>query len=357
LKEVGRIGLGAFARIDAHRTMWRSLEATFRDPRLRQLFGRYATYCGSSPFEAPATLNVIAHVESLGVYRVVGGMRSLAAGLERLAQEVGVAIRPGADVAQILVRDRRAVGVELGTGERIEADAVVAAVDVSAVGSGLLGKAAGRAARSTAREARSFSAVTWAVAGRANGFPLLHHNVFFSADYRAECASLMSAHRVCENPTVYLCAQDRGDPPVDGEEERMLVIINAPANGDDPSAWDSEERERCEASMSSTLKRCGLQISPRASVQTTPAEFHRMFPGTGGALYGPIADGPLSSLSRLGARTRIAGLYLAGGSVHPGAGVPMAALSGRLAAQSLREDLPSTGRSHPVAISGSTSTA
>jgi 1-hydroxycarotenoid 3,4-desaturase len=137
----------------------------------------------------------------------------------------------------------------------------------------------------------------------------------------------------------------------------LLVIVNAPATGDDPSAWTDEERERCERNLRASLRRCGLELSSRQSVQTTPAEFHRLFPATGGALYGPMASGPLSALSRQGSRTRIARLYVAGGSVHPGPGVPMAALSGRLAAESVKQDLASTARSRPVATSGSTSTA
>ena len=90
LGHAAKVGFGAFARIDAHRTMWRALEGAFRDPRLRQLFGRYATYCGTSPFAAPATLNLIAHVEALGVHRVEGGMSQLGQGLLRVSTPIYV---------------------------------------------------------------------------------------------------------------------------------------------------------------------------------------------------------------------------------------------------------------------------
>jgi 1-hydroxycarotenoid 3,4-desaturase len=357
LRHAGKIGFSALARVDAHRTMWRALEGAFHDPRLRQLFGRYATYCGSSPFSAPATFNLIAHVESLGVHRVRGGMRALARGLEQLARELGVIIRTEVEVAELVVRGARATGVVLGNGERIEADAIISNADVSALGRGLLGTAGSRAARATDVSSRSLSAVTWALAARAGGFPLLHHNVFFSHDYRAEFAALTDARRVPDAPTAYVCALDRQDEPVERDDERMLIIVNAPATGDDPSAWTDEERQRCERNLWSTMQQCGLELSARASVQTTPVEFHQLFPGTGGALYGPMANSPFSSLTRQGSRTRIERLYLAGGSVHPGPGVPMAALSGRLAAESLREDLVSTGPSQRVVTSGSTSMA
>ena len=104
------------------------------------------------------------------------------------------------------------------------------------------------------------------------------------------------------------------------------------------------------------LQRCGLQVQPRSVVITGPTEFHRLFPATGGALYGQASHGWMASFRRPGATTALPGLYLAGGSVHPGPGVPMAALSGRLAAETLLVHLGSTRRSHPVRISGGMST-
>ncbi|MEO8874552.1 MAG: 1-hydroxycarotenoid 3,4-desaturase CrtD [Polyangiaceae bacterium] len=356
MKHAARIGMGAVTAIDAHRTMWSALQTHFRDPRLLQLFGRYATYVGSSPFEAPATLNLIAHVESRGVNRVRGGMRALGSGLERLARELGVAFRFDAHVSKILVHAERAAGVELENGETIEADAVVCNADVSAIATGLLGAPVARVAKATDRKSRSFSAVTWAVRGHSNDFPLLHHNVFFSSDYRAELAELTRQQRCPTHPTVYVCAQDRNDEAALHYDERFLLVVNAPATGDDAAAWSREERERCEENAFSSMARCGLTLTKHESIQTTPADFHRAFPATGGALYGPTANGSLSTLARSGARTKLAHLYLAGGSVHPGPGLPMAALSGRRAAESVHEDLGSTARSKPAAISGTIST-
>ena len=358
MRRVAPMGAVALTRFDAHRSMWRALGGYFRDPRLRQLFGRYATYVGSSPMLAPATLNLIAHVEAVGVWRVAGGMRRLALALAELACERGATLRYGAPVAEILVRGGRAAGVRLDDGEVIAADAVIHNGDVSALGAGLLGEGARRAARRTRPARRSLSALTWALVARADGFPLVHHNVFFSRDYRAEFAAL-GRGRVPDEPTVYVCAQDRGDAPIDSGEERLLLVVNAPATGDAPDRWATEERDRCERSVlaaTAVLARAGLVLHEIAGARTTPVELHRDFPATGGALYGPATRGPLSSFQRAGSRSRLPGLYLAGGSTHPGAGVPMATLSGRLAAARLRADLASIARSRTVAISGTTST-
>jgi 1-hydroxycarotenoid 3,4-desaturase len=343
------------SRIDSHRSMWRALEQRFAAPRLRQLFGRYATYCGASPYDAPATLNLVAHVEAEGVYRAVGGMRSVAIGLERLARRLGVEVLPDHEVDRLVVERGRVVGA-LAKEHLHAADAVVFNGDVSALGMALLGEEATRGAPTTPPEARSLSAVTWAMLARPSGFPLLQHNVFFSDDYAAEFDAILKRGRAPEEPTVYVCAQDRRDVATGPLPERLLVLSNAPATGDALAQWDEREKERCTNAMQTVLERAGLTLAPTASVQTTPVDFHRLFPGTGGALYGPRSKGPMSALSRQAAASKLPGLYLAGGSVHPGAGVPMAALSGRLAATRIREDLASTASSRRTATSGTTST-
>jgi len=355
-KQFGARGLATLATLDSHRSMWNALRNRFDSPELCQLFGRYATYVGSSPFETPATLNLIAHVEAQGVYRARGGMRGLVRALVDLAGSLGVEIRHGVEVDRVVVRRGRATGVETAGGF-VAADAVVFNGDVSALGSGRLGSAAAKGTAVTPRAARSLSAVTWAMRARASGPALTHHNVFFCEHYRAEFDALFDQRRVPTDPTVYVCAQDRADDgsDIDGEE-RLLVLINAPATGDEPARWTDAERERCTEAMRRVLRRAGQTLEATAIEQTTPADFARRFPATGGALYGPRWRGAMSVLSRTGAATKVPGLYLAGGSVHPGPGVPMAALSGRRAAERVHEDLPSTRRSRRGVTSGITST-
>jgi 1-hydroxycarotenoid 3,4-desaturase len=282
-------------------------------------------------------------------------MAGLVAALERLARSLGVEILHDHAVERVVVERGRATGV-IANETVHEADAVVFNGDVSALGEGLLGGEVARAGTVTPPEARSLSAVTWLMVARPKGFPLLHHNVFFSDDYAAEFDTLLRQRRAPGEPTIYVCAQDRGDAPLERESERLLVLSNAPATGDFPSLWNESEKQRCTTAMLNLLRRVGLTLEPTATVQTTPADFHRLFPGTGGALYGPRSKGAFSALSRQGADTAVRGLYLAGGSVHPGAGVPMAALSGRLAASRAREGLGSTVPSRRAATTGTTST-
>ncbi len=355
---VGLANLPALLRLQPFTTLWQALGQQFRDPRLRQLYGRYATYCGSSPFLAPATLMLVAHVEQDGVWFVEGGMYRLVEALARVAARRGAGLRCDAEVAEIVVERGKVAAVLLASGERIEADAVIVNADASALGSGLFGAAVAGAVAPVKLKQRSLSALAWSAVAKTSGFPLSRHSVFFSRDSKTEFDDIFGRLTLPADPTVYICAQDRDDDAIDpGGPERLLILVNAPAVGD-IRPFEPMEIAACQERMVKKLADCGLSLaltSP-ATRLASPADFARLFPATGGAIYGRASHGWRASFQRPDQRTTIPGLYLAGGSVHPGPGVPMAALSGRLAAQEVLSDWPSTSRSSPAAMSGGMST-
>jgi hypothetical protein len=321
--------------------MWSALGSCFTDTRLQQLFGRYATYAGSSPFEAPGTLNVIAHVERLGVWSVDGGMRRVAEAVAGLARAAGATIRCGAHVRELSLGSGRVRGVVLEVADDRGGCSRFAG-DASAFAERLLAR---RARRPRRRSDPVVSRWPQSAAGVRAVSPQR-----LSRDYAREFEEL-GRGRVPEDPTIYLCAQDRErDGPAVGDE-RMFFIVNAPATNEGADSWNAA---RAQALIESTLAKHGARLTLTAPpVVATPADFARRFPGSNGAIYGAATHGMAATFARPGARSSMPGLYLAGGSVHPGAGVPMAAISGRLSATALSRPA-SIGRSR-TAMHGGTS--
>ena len=310
---------------------------------------------------------LVAHVELEGVWSVDGGMHALARAVADLAATHGASLHYHSPCKRILVTDGRASGIELENGEQLHADAVIFNGDASALAQGLLGKDAKKAADETPLNKRSLSAITWSVNARASGFPLVRHNVFFDDDYAQEFDRIFKHHKLPAKGTVYVCAQDRGDDAfATGHKERLLCLVNAPPVGDmasphphSPQLTDSEIQS-CQEQSFNLLGQCGLALDLNSAtahhVRTTPTSFNQLFPGTGGALYGQASHGWMTPFQRPGSASKIPGLFLAGGSVHPGPGVPMAALSGQLAAATVMAHLASTKPLGRVRISGGMST-
>lgn len=353
LSHAGWRGLGDLFAIKPFTSMWNELGRYFHDPRLRQLYARYATYCGSSPFAAPATLMLVAHVEREGVWLVQGGMHRLAQAIAHLAGKRGVKFVYGRAAKRAHLERGRIAALELEDSERIAADAIVFNADSAKLGS-LVG---GSGATPLPARHRSLSALTMTFLARAEGFPLAHHNVFFSDDYPCEFEDIFKRGRLPRAPTIYLCAQDRDEfTAAPASPGKIFLLVNAPPTGDVRS-FEPLELATCEKQIFSRMERCGLKLADwkDTATVTTPADFERLFPGTGGALYGRASHGWMASFRRPGVKTNIPGLYRAGGSVHPGPGIPMAALSGKMAAEALLAEFASTGRLHPVATPGGTS--
>ncbi|MEO0402473.1 MAG: 1-hydroxycarotenoid 3,4-desaturase CrtD [Pseudomonadota bacterium] len=335
-------------------TLQKLLKSSFDDPRLQQLFGRYATYVGGSPTHAPAILSLIWQAEASGVWVVKGGMHRLTQALAKLLEQHGAETRTQAHVDHIDVQNGRARAVQLQDGTRIACDVLVHAGDPRALATGALGGKTEHIASQTRTAKRSFSARVLSFAATPIGPDLAHHNVFFNADPTSEFDDLMHG-RIPKNPSFYVCALDRGQGKDIPTLERFEIITNAPPTGD----TDPEDITQWLHQITQQMAQHAMTFSPTPTTHsvTTAQAFAHMFPASQGALYGQSPHGLTAALQRPTARTSIPNLYLAGGGTHPGAGVPMATLSARHAVAAILSDRTSTSRSDQTAMHGGMSTA
>jgi 1-hydroxycarotenoid 3,4-desaturase len=343
------------------------LSRQLSDPRLAQLFGRYATYVGGSPYRSPAILALIWQAEAAGVWCVKGGMHNLARAIATLAAQRGVRFHYDAHVSRIEAQAGQVCAVHLQDGTRIAAETVLFNGDPRALATGAVGADVQDVAAPTRSAARSLSAQVWSFAAKPAGLDLVHHNVFFCKDPKAEFAALEAGQQPSD-PTLYICAEDRGQDTATPPLERFEIIANAPPfqppadcqtqHQDTDPMITPEDFSTCQTRTFQTLARFGLtfQTLPGPEALTTPEGFNRLFPASTGSLYGQSPHGMMAAFQRPTARTTIKGLYLAGGGTHPGAGVPMATLSARHAAAAIMSDLSSTSTSRQTGMRGGIST-
>lgn len=318
---------------------WRTLRSLGRrrltDPRLRVLLDRYATYSGSDPRRIPALMSVVPFVEQrFGGWYVRGGLRVLGDALAGRCRELGVGFRFGARVTGIDSGAAGVTGVRLADGERIAADVVVSDVDAEHLYRDLLpGRTARRPRRALRRAEPSLSGFVLLLALRGRTPEPRHHRVLFPADYDAEFDAIFGrTPRPVPDPAVYVCAPDDPEVAPDGDEA-WFVLVNAPRHG--PVDWTApgladEYADR----VLRVLADRGLDVRDRVRWREirTPADWERDTGSVGGSIYGTSSNGPRAALLRPGNAAPVRGLYLVGGSAHPGGGLPLVAMSAAIVA-------------------------
>lgn len=347
---------GLITAMAPHRTLAVNLAQQFTEPKLAQLFGRYATYVGGSPDASPALLGLIWQAEQRGVWHVAGGMHRLAQAIADRAAALGAIFHYNSHVTGIDMQNGRPRAIRTEAG-RTNVDAVCFNGDPRALATGMLGEQASAAVPETATSPRSLSACVHSFAARATGVNLAAHNVFFCTDPATEFGPIAQG-TLPRDATLYVCAQDRFDGQMPQGQERFEIIMNAPAVAD-RTALTAEERTRCHTQIMAQLASFGLRFDPMPAMDrlTMPQHFSALFPASNGALYGRSPHGMMAAFKRPQVRSRLPGLYLVGGGVHPGAGIPMATLCGAHAAAAMIKDLALTSTHRRGAMPGGTSTA
>jgi phytoene desaturase len=315
--------------------------ATLVDPRLRQLLDRYATYAGSDPRRTPAAFCVVPYVEqTFGTWHVSGGLHRLADATYERCLERGVQLRFEAAVAGLTVRGGRCAGVVLGDGERVDADVVVSDADAATVLGWLPRGDRGRAGRRAARATPSLAGFELLLALRGRTAEPAHHTVLFPDDYDAEFDAVFGPDpRPVPDPAVYVCAPD-DDAMRPAGQEAWSVLVNAPRHRPTAGAgrgvdWTRPGLADAYADhVLDVLADRGLDVRDRVLWREvrTPADLERTTLTPGGAIYGAASHGALAAFRRPGNVGPVPGLFLVGGSAHPGGGLPLVGLSAQIVA-------------------------
>ncbi|MCU0494374.1 MAG: phytoene desaturase family protein [Chloroflexaceae bacterium] len=334
-------------RIDALRTMDAAVRSYFRSPYLRQVFNRYATYNGSSPYQSPATFNVISYIEfAEGGWYVRGGMYELGRALLQLAQELGVEVRTSTPVQEVCIEAGQTRGVCLANGQHVDGAQVVVNADPrysynGVVGSGPLVQGQPATATRLQRLEPSCSGFILFLGIKRVYEQLRHHNIFFSQDYQREFAAIFQKRVPAPDPTIYINASSVTDahhaPP---GHMNLFVLVNAPAV-DGRVQWEREAAGYRDLVIRK-LERMGLAgLSQQIAVEEiwTPAELESRYNAAGGAIYGLASNNPFVAFMRPPLRARHARrLYFVGGGTHPGGGIPLVLLSGKAVAERIALD-------------------
>ncbi len=331
-------------KADPFRTMHGAIKSFVKSPHLRQLLGRFATYVGGNPYDAPATLNVIAHVElNGGIWYPQGGVYKIAEALAQLAEEIGVTICTNNGVKSITVTNNKANGLQLENGERINADYVIANVDVTTTYKHLLPKSPKIDKRLSTLEGFESSCSGFIMLLGVNRIhdKLKHHNIFFSSDYEREFCAIFKDHRLADDPTIYVSITSKADEThaPDGSENWFILVNTPPIN--DKFSWTQKTIDSYRGIILRKLAQFGLNIGENIVSEQiyTPQDLQAMSGAWQGALYGPSPNSKWTAFRRPHNRCKdIKGLYFVGGTTHPGGGVPMVTLSGKVASEMIIAD-------------------
>ncbi|MDQ3635835.1 MAG: phytoene desaturase family protein [Acidobacteriota bacterium] len=311
----------------------------FKSEKLQQLFNRFATYNGSSPYITPATFALIPYVEfGLGAWYVKGGIYQIPKALGKLATELGVKFRVETEVEKIIIENKTAKGVRLKSGEILMSDFVITNADAIETYRNLIDKNERRIYTDKKLEKiePSCSGFVLLLGTNKKFTQLTHHNIFFSDDYKAEFEAIFETKTPAKNPTIYICATSRTDATQAPENcENLFILINAPYTSS-ATNWE-KEKENYRNLIIKKLEEFGLEGLEK-SIEfeqiITPEDFEKKYRANKGSIYGVSSSGIFSAFMRIPNMAKdIENLYFVGGTTHPGGGMPLVLLSGKMACE------------------------
>jgi phytoene desaturase len=325
---------------------WKSLRAIgIKSPYLAKIMDRYATYSGSDPRSAPAVLSTIAFVEeAFGAWHIKGGIGTLAEKITERCEKLGVEIRLNSRVNEITTKNGKVTGVHVA-GHYENFDRVVANADAGLVYNKLLAptNAVVKVRKQLAKSEPSLAGFSLLLGLKpSSAEPIAHHTILFPENYDLEFEAIFSSKTPVERPTIYICAPRDPLMVKDPNHEAWFVLVNAPrhSNTGDGHDWsDKDFNYRYAQEIISQIEAAGIPIRERLEVLEirTPLDLQESVNAPGGSIYGSSSNGARSAFARAKNRSPIKGLYLVGGSAHPGGGLPLVGLSAEIVVNAILE--------------------
>lgn len=325
--DLKNLNLFSFLGIDAFTTVSKRVDSYFESPHLQQFFKRFTTYNGSSPYQAPATLNVIPHIElNEGGYYIKGGLYRVAESLRDLAISLGATIEYNAKVDRIHILEGKVKGVETESGDLKECELVVANSDASETILNLIDEFSISTKRKEKQKKLepSCSGFVLLLGIDIQFEQLIHHNIFFSADYETEFSQIFEDKVMPADSTIYIANTsytDKDHAPEGGSN--LFILVNAPYVSDSYDWKSSSYGDKVIRELEQRgLKNLSDHIHFRHEI--TPKDFYEQYLSNKGSIYGTSSNNKFSAFLRPRNKSReIEGLYFTGGSTHPGGGIPL----------------------------------
>ena len=325
---------------------WKSLRGlNIKNPYLSKIMDRYATYTGSDPRVAPAVLSTIAFIEeAFGAWHIKGGVGTLSEKITERCIKLGVEIHLNSKVEEITLKKGQVSGVVI-KGNEINFDRVVANADAQFVYEKLLAptNTVVKIRKKLSKSAPSLAGFSLLLGLKpSKDEPLAHHTVIFPENYDLEFESIFTRKVPIEKPTIYICAPNDPLMVKDKGHQAWFVLVNAPrhSKGSDGYDWSDPQFKKIYAnSIIDQIEASGIPIRDRLEVLEirTPLDLQESVNAPGGSIYGSSSNGARAAFDRAKNRSPIKGLYLVGGSAHPGGGLPLVGLGAEMVANAILE--------------------
>ncbi|MRX72274.1 phytoene desaturase [Bacillus lacus] len=315
----------------------------FKDPHLQQLFNFLIMYVGSSPYNAPAVLSQLTHVQlGLGIYYVKGGMSKIGEAMAKLLEEQNVKVLLNTKVKRIVTEGSAAAGIQLEDDTVISTDLVVSNLEAIPAYKTLLkdGIHSGQDQKGMEKFPPTVSGHVLLLGVDKKYNNLSHHNFFFSEDPKKEFQQIFQEGVLADDPTVYIGISSKSDPSQAPQgKENFFVLTHVPPLKEGET-WEAN-RDRYRELVIDKLERMGvenLREHIEFEYQFTPDDLKELYGANGGSIYGVVTDRKKNGGFKIPSKSaHYENLYFVGGSTHPGGGVPMVTLSGQLTADLIAE--------------------